>query len=242
MENEGGEQGFTEGAVVEILERGGERFAKILIKSGTVLELPAAAVDVSLGDRVLVDAALNITHVREGKSGALGALGTLGASGALGAPGVDGRPRLRDYQHVLRMAGLFVLAIVAFLAWRSWMVPPDFGVYGHYRAGAITDAALHTPRYAGQATCIVCHDEVQQVRVTGRHANVACEACHGPLGQHARAETDTAPIRPSSRGVCLTCHTSRLGMPKTFPKIVVNDHSDAGPCTDCHKSHAPSVS
>jgi hypothetical protein len=234
MENEGREHGFwAEGAVVEILERSGERFAKILVEPGTVLELPAASMDVNLGDRVFVDASLNITQVR-GKSTSA----PTAAAGGTGAAPVT----LGDYQHVLRIASVFALAIVAFLVWRSWMVPADFGVYGHYRAGAITDAAARPSHYAGQATCVVCHDEVQQVRVGGRHAGIACEACHGPLAPHARAETDVAPIRPSTRGVCLTCHTSRVGMPKAFPKIVVNDHSEAGPCSDCHEPHAPGVS
>ena len=83
---------------------------------------------------------------------------------------------------------------------------------------------------------------MQQVRLTGRHVNIGCEACHGPLGEHARGETDVAPIRPSPRAVCLTCHTARLGMPAAFPKVVVKEHSEAGPCTECHKAHAPGLS
>jgi hypothetical protein len=154
----------------------------------------------------------------------------------------SGRPALRDYAHVLRMAGVFAIGLVIFLLWRSWMVPADFGVYGHYRASAIADAAVGPLRYAGQADCVACHDAVQQVRAAGRHAQVTCEACHGPLGQHARGETDSAPIRPSTRGVCLTCHTSRVGMPTAFPKVIVNEHSEAGPCVDCHRAHAPGMS
>ncbi|MBK5298959.1 MAG: cytochrome C [Vicinamibacteria bacterium] len=149
--------------------------------------------------------------------------------------------RFRDYEHVLRMAGLFVLAVVAFLVWRSWMVPRDFGVYGHFRAGAIADAAVRTPLYAGQASCIECHGDVQQVRSSGRHAAIGCEACHGPLGQHARGQSDVAPVRPDPRIVCLTCHTARLGMPAAFPRIVVKEHSESGSCTECHKAHAPGL-
>jgi hypothetical protein len=240
MDSDNGERGFSaEGTVVEILERGGERFAKILIEQGTVLELPASSIDVSLGDRVLVDASLEIAEFRgRAKPGGSDAVAAAARSPAAPAE----RPTRRDYQHVLRIAGLFVLAIAGFLAWRSWMVADDFGVYGHYRAGAIADAAAITPVYAGQATCVVCHEEAQQVRASGRHAQIACEACHGPLGTHARGETDVAPIRPSSRGVCITCHASRLGLPKSFPRVVVNDHSEAGPCTECHKSHAPGIS
>jgi hypothetical protein len=240
MHNEGDDRGFSaEGAVVEILERGGERFAKILIEPGTVLELPAASADLSLGDRVIVDGSLNIERVRGGPDPARVPPHT--AATAHGAPDGPARPVFRDYEHVLRMAGLFALAIVVFLAWRSWIVPSDFGVYGHYRAGAITEAAARTPGYAGQVSCIECHDEVQQVRLTGKHASVSCEACHGPLGKHARSETDVAPIRPSPRAVCLTCHTSMPGMPPGFPKVIVNEHSDAGPCTECHKAHTPGV-
>lgn len=229
MQNERDEHGFSqEGAVFEILERGGERFAKILIEPSTVLELPVASLDICLGDRVGIDASLNITRLDQGPPADLGA-------------GV-GRARFGDYQHVLRMAGVFVAGVVLFLLWRSWMVPEDFGVYGHYRAGAIAEAASRTPAFAGQGSCIDCHSDVQQVRATGRHAQVSCEACHGPLGVHARGETDIAPIRPSNRGVCLSCHIARPGMPVSFPKIIVNEHSESGPCTDCHKSHAPGIS
>jgi hypothetical protein len=249
MRNEHDEPGFTtEGAVVEILERNGERFAKILIQPGTVLELPAGAIDVSLGDHVAVDASLHITRPgsgAQGAQGALGAAGAPGAQGAAGAPGAAGarvRPVLRDYEHVGRVAAVFVVAILIFLAWRSSMVPGDFGVYGHFRAGAIAEAAEGTLHYAGQASCVDCHTDVQALRLTGSHQVVSCESCHGPLGTHARGETDVAPIRPSTRGVCLTCHTSRVGMPPAFPRIIVNEHSESGPCTDCHASHNPGIS
>jgi hypothetical protein len=235
MQNEGGFS--AEGKVVEILERGGERFAKIVIEPNTVLELPAAAPELSLGDRVVVDASLHVTQVRGRPDSAPGPRPSNTA-----LDGRPGRPRFQDYEHVLRIAALFAFATIAFLAWRSWMVPPDFGVYGHYRAGAIADAMVRTPRFAGQAACVTCHEDVQQLRVTGTHAKVSCEACHGPLGQHAAGEMETAPIRPSPRGVCLTCHTSRVGMPVAFPKVIVNEHSEAGPCTDCHRAHAPGVS
>jgi hypothetical protein len=234
MRNERDERGFSaEGAVVEILERGGERFARILIEPHTVLELPAGAMDVSLGDRVSVDASLNVKRVKPDPRA---------APDDPGGRVPEGPPRFRDYAHVWRMVGVFGAALVAFLAWRAWMVPSDFGVYGHFRAGAIAQAAARTPRFAGQIACIDCHSDVQDVRAAGGHKAVACEACHGPLGPHARGETDVAPIRPSTRGVCLACHTTRVGMPAPFPKIVVNEHSDAGPCTECHASHNPGTS
>ena len=151
-------------------------------------------------------------------------------------------PRLRDYGHVLRVAAVFTFGVLSFLIWRAWMVPDDFGVYGHYRAEALTEIASRTPVFAGQAQCVSCHEQTQQDRRGSRHATISCEACHGPLGQHARGESELAPIRPSTRGVCLTCHTSRVGMPAWFPKVIVKEHSESGPCTDCHTAHAPGIS
>jgi hypothetical protein len=140
------------------------------------------------------------------------------------------------------MAAVFAAGLTLFLLWRSWMVPDDFGTIGHLRTGAIVEAATRTPRFAGQASCVSCHDEAQQVRASGAHAIVRCEACHGPLGEHARGDSDAAPIRPSTRATCLSCHTTRVGMPAAFPRIVPREHSDAGPCTDCHTAHAPGIS
>lgn len=224
---DGDTRGFVaEGKVVEILERGGQRFARIVIASDTVVEVPAA-IDLNLGDRVVVDA---------------GGIRDASAAAAAGQPPPPRpKPSWRDYEHVGRVALVFALAILTFVVWRSWMVPKDFGVYGHFRAGAIQDAAALPVVHAGQAMCVSCHSDVQDTRKGAKHERIGCEACHGPLGKHARGETDTAPIRPSTRGVCLTCHTARQGMPAAFPKIVVKEHSDAGPCTECHKAHTPSL-
>jgi hypothetical protein len=241
MADEGGGRGFSgEGTVVEILERGGERFAKIVLEPGTVLELPAPPTDISLGDRVIVDASLRFERVRSGED--LPHDVPPAHAPAAGGFSARARPAFRDYEHVLRVAGLFALAIVAFLAWRSWMVPADFGRYGHFRAGAIADAASLVPVYAGQGSCIDCHADVHETRLTGRHAAIACEACHEALGDHARGEAESAPVRPSPRAICLTCHAARAGLPKAFPRIVEREHSEAGPCTVCHKAHAPGLS
>jgi hypothetical protein len=242
MEHEGDTHGFSaEGRVVEILERDGERFAKIVINPGTVIEAPAA-IDLNLGDRVTVDSALRIHEVGGTPEGVDANPRPVRGPQTHAAIDPPLRPARRDYAHVLRMAGVFVVAIATFITWRAWMVPDDFGVYGHYRAGAIAEIAARAPVHAGQLECVACHENAQKERLTGRHARIACEACHGPLGQHARGETDVAPIRPSTRGNCLTCHTSRAGMPAAFPKVVVKEHSDAGPCTECHKAHTPGVS
>jgi hypothetical protein len=227
----------VQGSVVEILERGSERVARIVLEPGTVVEVSSPPADVTLGDRVVVDASLRIERVREREHADDGGDARQRTDDA----GATTPLRFGDYEHTLRVAVVFLLGVAAFLGWRSWMVPGDFGVYGHFRAGAIGEIAARTPRFAGQAACVECHDEVQQARLAGRHKAIGCESCHGPLGQHARGETDVAPVRPNGRATCLVCHVSRPGLPSTFPRVVVKEHSEAGPCTECHKPHAPGL-
>jgi Cytochrome c554 and c-prime len=149
--------------------------------------------------------------------------------------------RFKDVEHVLRVAVVFVIAVVGFMAWRAWAVPDDFGVYGHFRASALVANRDKPLRYAGQATCVECHSEPAALRQTGRHAKIACESCHGPQGRHASGESDGKPPRPDPRGACLPCHVAGNGKAATFPLIVVRDHAAEGACTDCHKPHAPAV-
>ncbi len=54
-----------EGEVVEILERGGRRVAKVMLKPRTVLDVAAATIrEVHLGDRVVISGAITIERVK----------------------------------------------------------------------------------------------------------------------------------------------------------------------------------
>jgi hypothetical protein len=150
--------------------------------------------------------------------------------------------RFRDVEHVLRLVGIFALGVAAFLVMRWWLVPPDFGVYGHYRAGALADNRFHPIAYAGQASCADCHSETLEARKGSRHERIACEACHGPLARHASGEVDEPPARPDPRATCVRCHDARAGKPAAFPQVDVGDHAAEGPCTECHRPHSPAVS
>jgi hypothetical protein len=142
----------------------------------------------------------------------------------------------------VRMAGLFALGIALFLVLRWVMVPADFGVYGHYRAGALTDAMSRPLRFAGQAACIECHTDIAELRAQGRHAKVGCESCHGALGAHAANPDGVKPKKPDPRATCIVCHTASISKPKSFPQVVVADHAPAGSCAECHQVHNPKLS
>jgi uncharacterized CHY-type Zn-finger protein len=153
---------------------------------------------------------------------------------------MTGRPN--DKQHLVRMAGLFALGITTFFVLRWVMVPTGFGLYGHYRPGALDDARGRPLQYAGRAACEDCHADVVAARAGSRHARIGCEGCHGPLNAHVQEGGEKKPARPDSRVLCARCHEASPWKPKTYPQVVVAGHSPDGPCVACHKPHAPKMS
>ena len=152
------------------------------------------------------------------------------------------KPRASDYVHLVRMAGLFAVGITAFVVLRWLMVPADFGVFGHYRAGALKDNMNRPLVFAGQAACVECHTDVAEVRAKGRHAGVSCESCHGALAAHAANPDGARPVRPDSRSTCIVCHTASISKPKSFPQVVPAEHAPEGSCATCHVVHNPKIS
>lgn len=71
---------------------------------------------------------------------------------------------IRDAGHLLRFAGLFVVAFLLFWVIRGYVVPKTFGQYGHYRGAAIAEIAAHPVKFAGHATSETCHSDVVDVR------------------------------------------------------------------------------
>jgi Cytochrome c7 and related cytochrome c len=149
---------------------------------------------------------------------------------------------LKHKEHLARMAGLFAVGIALFFVARYLLVPEGFGLYGHYRAGALADNMNRPLHYAGAHACEDCHSDIVEARKGSKHARIGCEACHGALEAHAKSGGDVVPKRPNGRELCLACHLAGAARPKTFPQVRIPEHSDAGPCLACHKAHAPAIS
>jgi predicted CXXCH cytochrome family protein len=151
------------------------------------------------------------------------------------------RGRFQHYEHVLRVAGLLATGLVVFIIVRGALVPSDFGVYGFYRAGTLEDIKAQTPAFAGHDACEPCHTPVFDLRKTARHANLNCEACHGPAAKHAENPLEVKPKTLDGRTLCLTCHTKLPGKPAFMPQIVPADHAGDAECTACHQPHHPKI-
>jgi hypothetical protein len=150
------------------------------------------------------------------------------------------RQRFRDYEHLFRVAGLFIAGAVVFFLIRGLLVPPTFGAYGHYRAAALEEKRQRPVVYAGQSACVECHDDVGKLKASGPHAHISCETCHGALGTHAGDPEALKPVLPNAATLCLTCHRANVAKPAHFPQIDPKDHPD-DTCTSCHKPHQPKV-
>lgn len=145
----------------------------------------------------------------------------------------------KDKMHLVRMAGLFAAGLALFVLARAIFVPKGFGLYGHYRAGALADNRSRPVSFAGRAICGECHTDKKEELAAGKHAGVACEVCHGALARHAADPSEMKPSKPEPKTLCVKCHLANVAKPRKFPQIELKAHFDGGDCHGCHASHAP---
>jgi hypothetical protein len=140
---------------------------------------------------------------------------------------------------LIRPAVVLLAGIGLFLVVRAAVVPKGFGQYGHYRPGALDTVRQRPISYAGQETCLLCHEDQGKARAAGKHAHVACEACHGPLAKHADDPAANVPKLPEVADLCRRCHEKDAAKPKLFPQVITAEHSGGAPCNTCHVPHNP---
>lgn len=150
------------------------------------------------------------------------------------------KDRFKDREHLFRMAGLFIAGVLVFLLLQALLTPKGFGVYGHFRAGALDDNRARAASFAGRDACETCHTDVVDARKGGKHAGIGCEACHGPLVSHAEADDPAAkkPARPDAT-LCPICHTANVAKPEGFPQVDPRSHGEGRSCLTCHRAHQP---
>lgn len=122
---------------------------------------------------------------------------------------------------------------------------------------ALGGAALASPQapqgYAGEKTCLTCHEAQTQGYHGSAHgrafaasspaAGQGCESCHGPGQAHAEAGGDRTKIRTFDKSMapheasaaCLTCHTK--GAHALWDGSPHDTRSMS--CLTCHSVHAP---
>jgi hypothetical protein len=142
-------------------------------------------------------------------------------------------------EQVKRLSLIVFILFVLFLGLRSLLVPKSFGEIGHYRKDALDEIVQQNFNYAGQETCLECHDDIGVVKQNGYHKNLTCEVCHSPSARHAEAPDEFIPKAPRGRDQCPLCHEYNSARPTGFPQIVSNSHNPMKPCISCHNPHNP---
>ena len=148
--------------------------------------------------------------------------------------------RFKDAEHLLRVTLVFAVGAILFVIMRVVLVPRSFGEYDHYRGNAIAEIAAKPPVFAGHPTCESCHSDVLTVKSKGKHVEVNCEACHGPLASHADDPVSVQPPRLDAAVLCIRCHAANAAKPKTFPQIDT-EHGAGLACDTCHQPHSPAI-
>ncbi len=149
--------------------------------------------------------------------------------------------RWKDSIHLIRPAAVFLAGLLLFLVVRAYIVPPTFGQYGHYRGAVLDEVRARPVKYAGQETCAGCHVEETEVKGKGKHATVACEACHGPAARHADDPGSMRPMKPEGTALCAGCHEMDAAKPKWFRQVNTKEHMPGMKCTECHAAHSPAL-
>lgn len=149
--------------------------------------------------------------------------------------------RFEDIEHLLRLVAILAAGVILFAVIRTALVPEDFGILGHYRAGAVEANRIAPIVYAGQQACADCHADVVETRAAARHAPVACESCHGPAAAHASAPDTAKPVLPDGRELCVRCHAANTGKPARYPTVDVEAHAGDERCVTCHRPHDPRI-
>ena len=147
----------------------------------------------------------------------------------------------KDIEHLIRLAAVMTIALIAFVVLRAAVVPRSFGQYGHYRADAIREIAARPIAYAGHDACEACHAEVVDQKKLGKHVVVPCEACHGPQARHADDPATIKPVKLDTAVVCARCHEANSAKPKAFPQVASAEHSAGLACDTCHQPHRPKI-
>ena len=106
--------------------------------------------------------------------------------------------------------------------------------------------------YAGQDTCLGCHEDRGAIAKAGPHARAfnprtpnataGCESCHGPGKAHAEAGGDKTKIAQVSKlsaqaasELCTACHDR-----KTHALWAGSQHDNRNVgCLSCHSAHSP---
>lgn len=152
-------------------------------------------------------------------------------------------------KYAIRLAFIFVTAIVLFFAGLQLFVPAGSKATGSYDAKSLQYIAAAPVKYNGSTSCNNCHSAIFEKWQSGAHGARAeksnCEVCHGPGGTHPKGQ-ELKKVRGDGDLVqlCLVCHR-QMQARKTTGQPQIDPYQHPVPteaikvCVNCHDPHAP---
>ena len=151
---------------------------------------------------------------------------------------------------VVTIAGALALWMVVMVTVGANASPRQEATKAKPAAAPTAQAAAPTSGYAGEETCLTCHEDKTKGYHGGPHArtqdprspaaNKGCESCHGPGQAHVEAGGDKTKIKVLSAmpdrevsETCITCHNRSNHIEWEGSK---HDSRNMG-CTTCHSIH-----
>ena len=139
-----------------------------------------------------------------------------------------------------RLSLAFALFISAFLIIRYSLIPKSFGQYGFYRGASLGEIAHLPVKYAGHKACLVCHQDIDDLKQQDVHSEISCETCHGPGQKHSENGDTTLLEKPISRESCGMCHSKNAAKQKEAVfQVDLKEHNVKKKCIECHNPHQP---
>ncbi len=148
------------------------------------------------------------------------------------------------FSSIVAVAGLGLIL-------KGLLLPDSFGVYGHYRADAITEAVAVPIRHGTNESCYDCHKYEAKIHKNGLHKTISCEFCHGTYADHVEngKKTGTLPVKKGEEIsiLCLRCHNSEIvaRTEQVIKTVAMPDHltkqkvKETHTCNQCHHAHGP---
>ena len=165
--------------------------------------------------------------------------------------------KFEDVRHIVHVAVIILVVIVAFVIVRSLTLDKSFGQYGHYRGASLEERKKLPVIFQGVETCWECHEEESgevwvgsEFWLDGKHSSNTCMNCHSkaiPPGEKTPCSAGFVRPRDTSNNLCLICHgvlAARPKAPEAYDKkrhIEEHEEEEGQKCIECHVPHYPAI-
>jgi hypothetical protein len=146
---------------------------------------------------------------------------------------------VRIPEQVQRLARVIGFIVGVTLIVRFFVIPRSLVANDLHEATTVQREMAKPVKFAGSATCQMCHADAFERLRGGYHKTLSCEGCHGPAIKHAENPMGGKPPAPRDRKSCPVCHVYDASRPTGFPQINLTAHNPLKPCVECHKPHDP---